>query len=157
MHDVEGLLGARNTMAIGVVAVALVAAAWPSAPPRRADCPHPYELASKDGWTSAVGCRPVPGSPALRGPPRLLFCMTLDVNNASPSALESLPGVGPARAQAIVSTREVRPFEEVADLARVPGIGPRTIAGLDGWVHAGRAGGGAILGEQGGLGCARGS
>ena len=49
----------------------------------------------------------------------------IDVNRASITELEQLPGVGPATATAIVTERERNgPFPNVDDLQRVPGIGP---------------------------------
>lgn len=55
----------------------------------------------------------------------------LDVNRASAVELESLPGVGPATAAAIVTERERNgPFASVADLERVPGIGPAKLAAI---------------------------
>jgi DNA uptake protein ComE-like DNA-binding protein len=65
----------------------------------------------------------------------LLSGETLDLNLASAASLEVLPGIGPARARAILEQRARQPFGRVEDLAAVPGVGPRTIAGLEGWVH----------------------
>jgi competence protein ComEA len=54
--------------------------------------------------------------------------MPVDVNVATADELESLPGVGPATATAIVTERERNgPFLDVDDLDRVPGIGPAKI------------------------------
>ena len=53
---------------------------------------------------------------------------TIDLNRAGAVQLQRLPGVGPARAAAIVREREERgPFRAAADLARVPGIGPALV------------------------------
>jgi len=50
--------------------------------------------------------------------------MPVDINQATARDLESLPGVGPATAAAIVQTREARgPFLSVQELLEVPGIG----------------------------------
>lgn len=55
----------------------------------------------------------------------------LDPNTASTAQLRRLPGVGPARAEAIVAERlSGGSFESPADMARVPGIGPRTVDAL---------------------------
>lgn len=55
----------------------------------------------------------------------------VDINTADQRILETLPGIGPARAAAIVEIREsCGPFLAVADLELVPGIGPATVAGL---------------------------
>lgn len=62
----------------------------------------------------------------------------VDLNRASPAALEALPGIGPALARRIVDTRAQRPFSSVEDLERVPGIGPATVARLRPLVVAGR-------------------
>jgi competence protein ComEA len=50
---------------------------------------------------------------------------------ATAEQLETLPGVGPATATAIVTERERNgPFVDVDDLDRVPGIGPAKLDGL---------------------------
>ena len=55
----------------------------------------------------------------------------VDVNRATPDELDTLPGVGPATATAIVAERERNgPFVDVDDLDRVPGIGPAKIDAL---------------------------
>jgi competence protein ComEA len=49
----------------------------------------------------------------------------VDLNRASAADLESLPGIGPSLAQAIIDHREQHgPFRSVDDLAEVRGIGP---------------------------------
>lgn len=49
----------------------------------------------------------------------------VDVNRASAVELESLPGIGPATAAAIIAERDSGgPFIDVDALQRVPGIGP---------------------------------
>lgn len=55
----------------------------------------------------------------------------VDINVADAALLETLPGVGPATAAAIVNERtEHGPFLVVDDLERVPGIGPAKLAAL---------------------------
>ena len=55
----------------------------------------------------------------------------IDVNVATADELETLPGVGPATATAIVTERERNgPFVDVDDLDRVPGIGPAKLDAL---------------------------
>lgn len=55
----------------------------------------------------------------------------VDVNTADQTSLESLPGVGPATALAIIEDRRRNgPFASVDDLERVPGIGPAKLASL---------------------------
>ncbi len=55
----------------------------------------------------------------------------LNLNDASLEELETLPGIGPARARAILRWREERGFfRELEELLEVPGIGPATIERL---------------------------
>ena len=59
----------------------------------------------------------------------------VDVNRAGPVELETLPGVGPTTAAAIVTERDRNgPFVSFADLERVPGIGPAKLAAMEGLV-----------------------
>lgn len=55
----------------------------------------------------------------------------INVNTASQAQLESLPGIGPATAQKIISGR---PYASVDELDKVSGIGPATIAKLKPYV-----------------------
>lgn len=55
----------------------------------------------------------------------------LDLNAARIEELESLPGIGPKTAAAIVADRTANgPFTSVSDLQRVRGIGPKTVEKL---------------------------
>lgn len=81
--------------------------------------------------TAALGALAFAGSRAragdLSGPPALLP----DLNAAPERHLLLLPGIGPTRARAIVEERaRAGPFASAADLARVRGIGPATVATL---------------------------
>lgn len=52
----------------------------------------------------------------------------IDINTASATELDSLPGIGPALADAIVEYRTLHgPFGSVDELARVPGISARMV------------------------------
>jgi hypothetical protein len=62
-----------------------------------------------------------------RGSARLLYGAPLDPNREPAEVLALLPGLGPARAADMVATR---PFCALADLDRVPGIGPATLRAL---------------------------
>lgn len=53
----------------------------------------------------------------------------LDINTASIEELQTLPGIGPAKAAAIVAYREEHgPFDSLAQLDRVNGITPRMVS-----------------------------
>jgi len=55
----------------------------------------------------------------------------LNVNTATDYELTMLPGIGPATAAAIIQYRETHgPFKSLEDLARVKGIGPKTIEAI---------------------------
>lgn len=59
----------------------------------------------------------------------------LDVNTAGVAELERLPGVGPRLAGRIVEHRMRHGrFRSAEELSRVPGIGPKTLEGLEGYV-----------------------
>lgn len=67
----------------------------------------------------------------------LFFSFTLNafavvnLNTATPEQLESLKGIGPAKAAAIVEYRKKNGnFKTVDDLNNVPGIGDKTLAKL---------------------------
>lgn len=55
----------------------------------------------------------------------------VDLNTADQTALETLPGVGPSIAAAILQHRQQKgPFERIEDLLEVAGIGPSRLAQL---------------------------
>jgi competence protein ComEA len=56
----------------------------------------------------------------------------INVNTADAELLTELPGIGPAKAAAIIEEREANgPFESAEDLTRVSGIGAGTVANLE--------------------------
>jgi competence protein ComEA len=77
---------------------------------------------------ACVAPRPVsPDSPPTGDAPVALT----NINSASISDLDALPGIGPAKAAAILRYREEHgPFRAVDDLARVPGLGAAAVARL---------------------------
>lgn len=53
---------------------------------------------------------------------------TVDINSASAQELQSVKGIGPKKAEAIVKYRtEHGAFQSVDDLVNVPGIGPKSL------------------------------
>ena len=64
----------------------------------------------------------------------------IDVNTASVEQLTQIPGVGPAKAKAIVESREQAPFASTQDLVKVKGIGDKLLAKIMPYVTVGNAG-----------------
>lgn len=54
----------------------------------------------------------------------------IDINRASATELQRLPGIGPKLSERIIDERGKRPFKSVDDLRRVYGIGPKTVERL---------------------------
>ncbi|NOT09487.1 MAG: hypothetical protein HOP28_14950 [Gemmatimonadales bacterium] len=72
-------------------------------------------------------------TPGLPGP------ATVDLNLASEADLLALPGVGQARARAILAyRRDQGPFAALSDLGRVPGFSQSLVARLGPFVRVGR-------------------
>jgi competence protein ComEA len=51
----------------------------------------------------------------------------INLNTASPDELRLIPGVGPSRVRNIMAYRKLHPFRAVDELARIKGIGRKTI------------------------------
>lgn len=78
---------------------------------------------SIDEPVTSAGSASVTGETAAVGP--------VDVNRADVAELTTLPGIGPAKAQAIVEHRDQHgPFTTPGDLRAVPGIGEATFQRL---------------------------
>ena len=59
----------------------------------------------------------------------------VNINTATATELEALPGVGPSTAKAIITHREtVAPFSSVDDLLQVSGIGPAKLEAMRAYV-----------------------
>ena len=83
-------------------------------------CAFKVDPSVEDGAQTAATQVVVSGSPAAPA--------VIDVNSASAVELENLPGIGPAKAVAIVELREERgSFGSVDELDDVRGIGPATL------------------------------
>ncbi len=60
----------------------------------------------------------------------------LDLNTASAVELETLKGIGPVKAEAIVEYRKQNgPFRSVDELEKVPGIGAKVLEQIRDQVH----------------------
>lgn len=58
----------------------------------------------------------------------------ININTATQSQLESLPGIGPAYASAIISYRQQQPFRSVEELMQIRGIGVKRFASIKGLI-----------------------
>lgn len=68
----------------------------------------------------------------------------VNLNTATQAELESVTGIGPSRAKAIVEYRKANgPFKKVDDLVNLPGIGPKSMDQLRPQLSIGAAGGNA--------------
>ncbi len=101
--------------------------------------PEPYTVT-----VTAVQEDPPPPNPAQEEadasgyPDSLLPGEVIDLNRADAYDLDRLPGIGPAKAEAILSYRaEHGPFQTVDDLLNVSGIGEITLENLRPYVSAG--------------------
>jgi competence ComEA-like helix-hairpin-helix protein len=54
----------------------------------------------------------------------------VNLNTAPPEVLALLPGIGPAKAVAILTYRKRRPFRTVDELVRIKGVGRKMVRGL---------------------------
>jgi competence protein ComEA len=109
------------------------AAAPPSAASARAPTPVPSAATAQP--TAPSGGAAAPAPPALPAPsPPGEEAPTgglVNVNSAGAAELETLPGIGPATAAAIIDEREQNgPFATVDDLIRVTGIGEKKLAAI---------------------------
>lgn len=91
---------------------------------RREPVPAPAPVESTPGGVAPPAVAAGVASPAPPAGP-------LDLNTASESELDRLPGIGPVLAGRIVAHRAAHgPFRSTAELLAVPGIGPRLHARL---------------------------
>ena len=85
-------------------------------------------LVPKRGRPEAAGTAPSPGTSGASGD-------LVNVNTATAADLETLPGIGPVLAEAIVAYRDEHgPFTSVDQLEDVSGIGPVTLGEIRGLV-----------------------
>ncbi len=60
----------------------------------------------------------------------------VDLNRASRAELKALPGIGEARAEAIITARAEAPFTSLTEAGERDVLPARVLAGLEGWATA---------------------
>jgi len=131
----------RGGRALAVVAtvVALLALAHVGAQELDLDTSEPVGIGRHRGAPGREPARSaqIPSVPSA-GAAALRDGEALDLNSATEADLTLLPGIGPAIAGRIVAHRDAQgPFQTVAGLEAVRGVGPRTRARIEPLVTVG--------------------
>ena len=70
--------------------------------------------------------------------PTFAYAATVNINTADVTLLETLSGIGPSKAAAIITYRTQHgPFAQIDDIQNVSGIGPATFAGIKDFIAVG--------------------
>lgn len=143
----DGHVAAAACLGVWLLAGTALSGVMSSGPPFSVVGPPDAASEGEDGTREVRGRRPAAGpGPAGRyaatpDPARAsLPQATLDINRADVTALQALPGVGPALARRIVAHREAHgPFHRPTDLLQLPGVGAKRYARLQGMIHTAEA------------------
>ncbi len=71
---------------------------------------------------------------------KIVLSETINPNTAEAESIVRLPAIGPKRAQAIIDYRndaDTKAFENINDLQKIKGIGPKTAGKLQKWLYFG--------------------
>lgn len=80
-------------------------------------------------------CLAVPAQPAKKKPP----LHPVNLNTATASELQQVPGIGPSTADKILKMRKAYgPFKSVDDLRAIKGIGPKRMAKMRKYLTVGK-------------------
>ena len=104
--------------------IALVAAL---AAPGWAQAPQSSRPAAIPTRPASPAATPAPASAATPAPSAASSGSRIDINSATEAQLDSLPGIGPARAKAIVAAR---PYTDVQDLTKKKVLSAGVMAGI---------------------------
>ena len=92
---------------------------------------EPYTVTVQQAAVTDASSAAQPETADTQQPDSLLEGERIPVNTADGYELDRLPGIGPAKAQAIVTYREEHgPFQSTDQLLEVSGIGQTTLEGL---------------------------
>lgn len=126
---------AARIVVLGLLVLVLAALALRPQPASR---PPPEIVALLQA--SAIETAAGPLGAALTARQRLALGLPLDLNRARADELDLLPGIGPRLAQRLVAERQARGgWQDLAELERVRGIGPRQLARWWGLLAVGQA------------------
>jgi competence protein ComEA len=99
---------------------------WLWVPPEGVD----RDAGSTKGGSKAAVSNKDAGRRTSAGKKEIALGELININQATATELQRLPGIGPKRAQQIVEERQKRPFASIDELRRVAGIGPKTMERL---------------------------
>ncbi len=98
-----------------------------AAPVRRNEAGVSADVTPNPGAYTVTGQSPTPGSGPVSRSATHAGGALINVNLATQSELETLPGIGPVLAQRIIQHRNSQPFRTIQQLTEVRGIGPKTL------------------------------
>ncbi|NQW30001.1 MAG: helix-hairpin-helix domain-containing protein [Ignavibacteria bacterium] len=104
----------------------------PNDNPNRVGADSKYS-SSNEKYSSSTESR---GQSPNSGPKSKSVVMRVNINNASASQLERIPGIGPSTARKIIEMRRNRKFQHTDDLLDVKGIGPKKLEKMRPYINA---------------------